>query len=401
MELKGLRVSLGEPVQVTAQVAWHMIWPQHDTWSFINATPLMARFPDGNLIVTYPLDPDTHDNPVYSTGFQISKDDGAHWGIRYSVIMQHMTMIFIPAADDSLILLPSETMALSPGNNYNFQGPYIRFEQGGKKMVMEPRGVRILDWPWPIQVTPDVGPQINWHYMIRPTGSYLRVGSRLLATVQCERKGAPFHLQTLALMSSRDGGHTWQYYSTIANAADIFPQQDWSEMREKGFRGPGESSVIRLKDGELMAVFRIGSGYRWHLRRCYSRDNGRTWTKPDILPAYSVEPRLLRIANGTIVLATGRPGIHLWLSRDPRCREWQQVNIVTHHNKWAPNQSYRIEPLNPKEPKGMWQTSSYTGLVQIAPNRMLLAYDRSPERAPANWHDLTRVFVMPITVERK
>ncbi|MGH9342572.1 MAG: sialidase family protein, partial [Terriglobia bacterium] len=161
------------------------------------------------------------------------------------------------------------------------------------------------------------------------------------------------------------------------------------------------SCVIRLKDGELMAVFRIGAGRRWNLRRCYSRDEGHTWTKPDKLPVYSVEPRMLRIANGTIVLATGRPGIHLWLSIDPRGEKWQEVDIVAHHNKWAPKASYRIEPLDPTNPTGMWQTSSYTGLVQIAPNRLLLAYDRSPERAPANWQDLTRVFVIPITVERK
>lgn len=397
--LKGLDVRLGEPVEVTAQIGWHMIWPHHDTWAFIHLTPLIARFPDGELIVTYTLDPDTYDNPVYISGFQISKDGGEHWGLRYSVIMQHMTMILIPAANDSLVLLPSETMGQTPGDGHNFRGPYIRFEHGGKRMVMEPGGVRIVDWPWPVQLIPGVEPRRNWHYWIRPSGNALKAGNQMLATVQWEEKGE--HLHRLALIASKDGGHTWQYYSTIAIPGDIFPQKKWEEMHKKGFEGPSEVHVIQLEDGELMAVFRVGSGRQWNLRRCYSRDEGHTWSKPDVLPAYSVEPEMLRIDNGTILLATGRPGIHLWLSADPRSKSWQDVDVVAYHNKWAPNASYRIDPLDPRNPNGMWQTSSYTGLVQIAPNRVLLVYDRDPERAPAGPDDLSRVFVMPIEVQRR
>jgi hypothetical protein len=48
-----------------------------------------------------------------------------------------------------------------------------------------------------------------------------------------------------------------------------------------------------------------------------------------------------------------------------------------------------------------WQTSSYTGLVEVAPNRLLLVYERDPERTPVGPDDLSRVFVLPIEVERE
>ena len=43
-----------------------------------------------------------------------------------------------------------------------------------------------------------------------------------------------------------------------------------------------------------------------------------------------------RLSSGTIVITSGRPGIYMWLSTDARGRSWQQVDIIGHHNDWAP-----------------------------------------------------------------
>ena len=91
-----------------------------------------------------------------------------------------------------------------------------------------------------------------------------------------------------------------------------------------------------------MAVFRVGSGRAWHLRRSYSHDNGRSWSSPDILPAYSVYPQLVRAANGVIALSTGRPGVDLWLSADPRGADWQKIDIAAFNNQCAPDATFRI-----------------------------------------------------------
>jgi hypothetical protein len=139
-------------------------------------------------------------------------------------------------------------------------------------------------------------------------------------------------------------------------------------------------------------------------------------------------PSLVRTANGTIALSSGRPGVGLWLSSDPRGAAWQKIDIVAHHNTWAPDPSYRISsrpwsdstsfdqnplypaPSNPGPSAGQesvlrLETTSYTKLVEVAPNRLLLIYDRDavvrpPDRPPASLQDVSRVFVLPIEVER-
>lgn len=401
IELNHLTVRLGKPVEVTAQIGWHMRWLSHQAWSFVHLTPMMARFPAGELIVTYALDPDTQDNPVFLSGYQISKDGGEQWGLRYSVLMQHIPMIFIPGPDDSLTALPSEMMEASPGDDHNLRGPLWRFEDGGKRMVMEPDAVRVVNWPSPVKVNRGVQPQPNWHCSLIFTGDAIKAGDELLATAYWQNEGEKTYQN--GLLASKDGGHTWRYYSTIASPAEILPRSEWSQ---RSFEAANETSMVRLADGTLMAVFRVGSGKKWNLRRAYSRDEGRTWTKPDVLPAYSVEPKLLRMANGTIALATGRPGIDLWFSTDARGRSWQSIDIVAFHNREVSDPSERISSFTIKPSPYLsettrWQTSSYTGLVQVAPNRLLLAYDRDPEAPPAGPDDLSRVFVIPIEVSRK
>jgi hypothetical protein len=247
-----------------------------------------------------------------------------------------------------------------------------------------------VDFPWPAHLWPSPQPRDNWHVGLFISGSALEVGDKLLATADLLKDGD--NLWSVILLESVDGGYTWRYFSTIAGP-------DFSHASEDGYEGPNEINMIRLADGDLMAVFRVGSGRKWNLQRAYSHDQGHTWTKPDVLPAWSVSPELKLIQNGTIVLATGRPGIHLWFSTDPRSTTWQDIDIVAFHNRSVP-ESERILSFENKD-STVWQTSSYTSLVEVATNRLLLIYERDPERAPAGPGDLSRVFVLPIEVEQK
>lgn len=105
-----------------------------------------------------------------------------------------------------------------------------------------------------------------------------------------------------------------------------------------------------------MAVFCVPSGREWNLYRAYSSDGGRSWSRAEAIPAYSVEPSMVRIKNGVIALSSGRPDIRIWLSTDPREKTWQDVDIVEHHNRWAPGPTYRISPQ--RDRPGRMQTSS-------------------------------------------
>ena len=119
-------------------------------------------------------------------------------------------------------------------------------------------------------------------------------------------------------------------------------------------------------------------------------------------------PQVIRITNGTIALSTGRPGMYLWLATHPRATSWQKVDIVANHNSAVEDPAAHITsvagapyPLT-TIPAWPWPTTScYTAMVETGPNRILLAYDRDPEREPLDDKDLSRVFVLPIEIERK
>jgi len=397
-DLGGLKAWLGQPVQVTGQVSWgtQTLDAQGKMqMSFAHYFPGLAKFPGGNLIATYALDSDSQDDPVFISGWQISRDGGRAWGRRYSLIMQHNPMVFVPRTHDSLLAIPSELVQQTVGDERNFTGPGLLFEEGGKRIVILPDGVRLVNWPWPVDVAPNSQPQENWHVGLCLTGNVLPAQGGVLATIYGRKKGARYYDTMLIL--SRDEGATWRYYATVASPDPALEGQ-------KRYEGPCESTVIRLADGDLMAAFRVGSGPSWNLRRNYSHDGGRTWGPTDALPAYSVMPSMLRLANGVIALSTGRPGIDLWLSADPRAAAWQKVDIIAHHNSCESDPTYRISRHDTGD-YTQWETTAYTKLVEIAPNRMLLIYERDaiirpPERAPTSREDRSRVFVLPIEIER-
>ncbi len=395
-DLTGLKIRVGRPVQVTAQLSWETRWLGEDgqpVWAFAHFFPTIVAFPKGNLIATYAMDPDRQDNPLFANGYQISGDGGRTWGRRMSVIMQHNPMVYVPRDADTLLGIPCELMRASPQDERNFVGPACYFESGGSRLVMVPDGVRVVDWPWPVEVTPSPQPSENWHVGICITGSVLKSGDSTLATVYGRRMGDKV-LRTM-LVASKDGGLTWRYYATVAAG-------DPALAGKKGYEGANEPALIRLANGELMEVFRQGSGRAWNLLRSYSRDEGLTWSAPDVLPAFSVKPALVRTANGTIVLATGRPGIDLWVSTDGRGTSWQRLDLIAQHNAWTEDPFLRISST--ESGQGIkWQTTSYTQMVEVAPNRLLLIYERDavtrpPEAAPKSPKDLSRVFVMPIQI---
>ena len=402
IKLKGLRVRLGQPIQVAAQLAWKE--GPEGRWAFNHTTPTMARFPTGELLVTYTMVTDYNDNPRNLSGLQFSLDDGKTWGERHDFLAEHQPMIYVPQEDGSLVAIPAYLHKQTLDDDRNLHASYTRLEQGGRRVIIEPAGVRVIDWPWSIDSRWGFGffgkepvaglyPPQTWVALCFD-GGVVKIQDRWVASAYGLRKGQS-QSENL-VMESKDHGRTWRYLSTIADAKDL------PEKAE----GPNESAMIQLADGDLMAVFRVGSGKQWTLRRAYSHDAGHSWSKAEPIPPYSVEPSLLRIKNGTLALSTGRPGIRLWLSTDPRGQGWQDIDIVEHHNRWAPDATYRINSYEggvhhaASSGHEQWQTSSYTEMVEVSPNRVLLVYDRSAKPKPENNGDLSRIFVVPIDVNR-
>ncbi|MBL9215277.1 MAG: exo-alpha-sialidase [Opitutaceae bacterium] len=403
VQLDGLRLRFGQPVQVAAQLAWEE--GPNRRWVMNHPVASAARFPNGDLLISYSLVSDYYDNPRNLSGLQFSRDHGRTWSRRYDFVAEHQAMVYTPGPEGSLLGIPAYLYPVTPGEEHNFEATYTRIERAGARVVLEPQAVKVRDWPWPVagkigwgfygaDPVPGLTPS-NRYVPLVFDGNALEVGGRLLATGYGMRKGDSQYRNVI--FASEDGGLTWRHFSTVADATGLPGEAE----------GPNEIAMIQLADGDLMTVFRVGSGREWKLRRAYSHDQGRTWTKPDVLPAYSVEPSLLRAANGTLVLSSGRPGIGLWLSTDPRGERWQEVDIVQLHDRWAPDRTYRIGPdAGPAPAAGQpdrrhWHSSSYTEVIEVSPNRLILVYDRSPKPQPANHADLTRIFALPIEIVRE
>ena len=237
-------------------------------------------------------------------------------------------------------------------------------------------------------------------------GDGLEVDGRLLTTSYLRFRGDEGY--STVVLASEDEGRAWRYLSTVAGpeAIPAHPAGGPDVVPESSASGPCEPSMTMLKTGELMCVMRIGSGHDWYLARAYSPDGGRSWSETDLLPACSVEPSLRCLSDGTVVISTGRPGIYLWVSTDPRGQSWQSIDLVAHHNEWASGHELSIVP----EPSGAQekrhandQTTAYTELVEIELNRLLMVYDRTPfawSPVPVDSDERSRIFAMPIDVER-
>ena len=82
------------------------------------------------------------------------------------------------------------------------------------------------------------------------------------------------------------------------------------------------------------------------------------------------------------------------------------MNILGHHNEWAPGPEHLINShrwLDKDTLHNHEQTTAYTDLVEIEPNRLLMVYDRIPygwNEVPSDSDERSRIFVLPISVER-
>ncbi len=105
------------------------------------------------------------------------------------------------------------------------------------------------------------------------------------------------------LVKSQDRGLNWHYVSTIASDPQVGPE---------GFRLP---TLGLLSDGQLLSVMRNGDGGQplWSTR---STDGGHTWEPLDRIDVDAGTVSLLVLADGTVLIAFGRPELHTLGSSD-------------------------------------------------------------------------------------
>ncbi|MCZ0937103.1 MAG: sialidase family protein, partial [Caldilineaceae bacterium] len=335
------------------------------------------RFPTGELLVSYSKNPDSAENLTNVNGLSLSKDEGATWS-QHADVSGLSGRLNISLSDGSLAG-PNQPYKPDPlGQWRTFVGNYGRIGKGGQQYSVDLWGARIEGLPRDVKARTVQSPT-RWAEISPFTHIIELEPGRHLATTYLTFAGDDRY--STVVMTSEDGGRTWHYLSTVANAED--GADSW-----EGFC---ESSLVRLEDGDLMCVGRMGGGRDQLLARSYSSDEGKSWSPIDRLPAWGVLPQVKRLSNGALVISCGRPGLFIWFSTDPRGEHWEPFDLMAHHNsemgeahQISPGK-YGLEPVTREQYYTVHhnfdlpdQTTSYTSMLEVEPGRLLIVYDRMP-----------------------
>jgi hypothetical protein len=152
----------------------------------------------------------------------------------------------------------------------------------------------------------------------------------------------------LMALTSSTGIH-WEFAGTIASTFN------WTHHplinRGNVPSSPSECSLVKLADHRLMAVFRV-SGINHSLWQSFGDATGQAWSTPrpmyarsvgasqsDPRTPHSVDPGVVHLANGAVILSAGRVGNFVWgvvddetLGRDGSSDDWVSANIAANHN---------------------------------------------------------------------
>ena len=364
VELGGLRFTAGTPRIVAEGLGF--------CWY-----PSIRRFPTGELLVSYSKNPDSAENLTNVNGLSLSKDEGATWS-QHADVSGLSGRLNISLSDGSLAG-PNQPYKPDPlGQWRTFVGNYGRIGKGGQQYSVDLWGARIEGLPRDVKARTVQSPT-RWAEISPFTHIIELEPGRHLATTYLTFAGDDRY--STVVMTSEDEGRIWHYLSTVATAED--GADSW-----EGFC---ESSLVRLEDGDLMCVGRMGGGRDQLLARSYSNDEGKSWSPIDRLPAWGVLPQVNRLSNGALVISCGRPGLFIWFSTDPRGEHWEPFDLMAHHNsemgeahQISPGK-YGLEPVTREQYYTVHhnfdlpdQTTSYTSMLEVEPGRLLIAYDRMP-----------------------
>jgi hypothetical protein len=258
-------------------------------------------------------------------------------------------------------------------------------------------------------------------FRLNPGGDLVALtdGSLLLAAIVywgAPSTSAPGATSVVALRST-DGGSTWTFRGTIADAA-TYPAS---------MEGPNESALALLGDGAtLAAVVRLdaGDGKRAGAPGPYSPyalifsgDGGRTWTPQGLIAgAGCARPRLFAAGGGggdgggaaPLLLSGGRwraPGgggggwePRLWLNAAGDARDFEFYSVSYWHNALVKNASWRFTPAvnSSQSPR---ESQAYTSLLAldggaepgVRTRRLAITYN-------AGLPPDSRLFLMPFTL---
>jgi hypothetical protein len=350
------------------------------------------RFPTGEVLVRCSLNADSADNLVNGVGHILSTDEGATWLFKYETTRS--ALLHFPRADGTIAGTLAATgyagFADPPQQSRRVRSHYVILSNGGRSYTLEANTVFIEGFPRDLKRAHNGSRNRETPLCLTMNGDCVRLGAAILTTAYLLYEGE--EKMCVVALESNDEGHTWRFIT------EIFSAYAMPDMVE----GPNEASLVQLEDGDILCVARTGNGRygKRPLIQSRSADGGRTWAPPRRIAPFSVWPCLRRLDNGVLALSTGRPGLFLWLCTDGRGDNWQPVDITAHHNK-VMDAAHLITDGELFD--GQSQTTSYTQVVPLAPDRLLYIYDRIPfgwKPVPLDSKERNRIYALQVKVER-
>jgi len=336
--------------------------------------PKIVRLANGELVAHSSLDVDNFGQEREEILW--SGDGGLTWEDPKQYASPSNAQVLLPSGD--LLFLPYRLYPLPGGMG----GPYYLVPNGRHEINRTERGIVVTGWPRPPASAEDQVEHGQASFVFDGQPVRLKDGKYLVTLngffqPPSQKKfkwlneafrtldGQDIVRSSLVAAESEDALR-WKVRSVIA---------DENCETEDLFQGPNEATLCRLKGGRLMCIF----GQSLPYGQSWSNDEGRTWTKPVRTNyAWSVDPRLAVMKDGTVALSGGRPGVNLWFNADGTGTNWRMIDLVEHHNTFHPN-----EPLKRFQPDGnpmyySGTSTGYTEVVAVDNSHLLCIYDRTP-----------------------
>ena len=334
----------------------------------------------------------------YNSGLLHRSDDGGKtWGPPWAVAPVGWANGFDPERRKSFVL-PYDEVHFDDDDHRTIRATRFLYDPDTNEVSIRPGGLCVSGFPRRVSgsnhylrprnrpLVPFDQPVMFFHGHVVPTADIPGLVTTMFGAWEGDPSATP-HLN-LVCVRSDDGGVNWRYLSTIARPDDVEFEQN----------GPGEASVTRLEDGSLLCVFRVdGTGSAFYTSR--SRDDGATWQDLRRLPesVYGVDPAVVRLTNGVLVLRGGRPGLKLWTCSDGEGLKWNEIDILDFHNRVEPDLPIQTEPFIGGG------TSSYGDICEVEPNVILLVYDYLPrgwKSVPVESPEWNYVFALRLRFEK-
>jgi hypothetical protein len=304
--------------------------------------PFLA-YVDGKLFATYSQHRDGYvDHPV--DGLRGSADGGLTWPLNVQAADFYLTSI-VKLADGRLLGMSYITYRVDERH----QTCHYWLSADSGQTWTKATGV--------VEVPQDMGkPHETWGGMLFHR-SLLRLPDGSLQGTMYGKYASDTRYRVIWVKST-DQGSNWKVVSTVATSAT-----------SPGREGFCEPVAIRAADGTLLVVMRVESGLPLYQSR--STDHGLTWSTPTTLPGvdpadtHSVDPEMTLMTNGTLVLSYGRMATRMLFSLDGSGYAWGFLTDT------------------------FGTGSGYTGVREVAPNRLLVITENSThQRVNNTYHNL-------------